>query len=206
MKIQSLILAIAITVACQEEPYSVQHAVGEDHAVSPAQLYGACDAYVVTDRSKDIDLSSAEEFFRPAVFRLAVVAGVPTEVEILMLASHADDEPLYSQQGELWQVGLTQQPDLLLKDGERHVNRYRGDSEDEQDSINIDWYADIDSSGVARVMRVDFASDAYNSGAGVRRWGRHYVCHRNVGINAIDSDSYRAQIEAPPAADTDSSD
>ena len=189
---------LVFTGACHEESYRVHSDRDEADAVAlPSHVYGACDAYVVTDRDKGIDLSSEEEFFRPAVFKLKIVADAPTEVEILMLASN--DDPLYPQHGSLLRISVTQQSDLLLKDGKLAVSRYRGNSVQQKDSVDIDWYAEADAEldtrqGTERVVRVDFASDPYDNAEGMRRWGKHYVCHRNAGINALAPDIYTEHI------------
>lgn len=204
MKNAFLITVLAILSACDGEDARVQSSTfgGDEPSVLPAYIYGACDAYVVSDRDKDIDLTSEEEFYRPAVFRIATEAGAPASVEMLMLASYANDgsDLLYPQRGELLGVDIAQQLDIVLKDGERIINRYRGSSAAQRDSIDIDWYVDAEqqsdgsTQGSERVVRVDFASDPYENDAGVRRWGKHYVCHRNVGINAIDLASYDAHV------------
>ncbi len=209
MKVTFLIIWLAVLAACDGEDARVQSAAGEGHAPSaqPAFIYGACDAYVAMDRDKNIDLSSGGEFYRPAVFKLAIEAGAPTAVELLILASHAEggEDLLYPQNEELLGVKIAQQPDILLKDGERIINRYRGNSAAQ--SIDIDWYADADehASGTAdaeRVVRVDFASDPYENDKGVRQWGKHYVCHRNVGIDALDLGSYDRHVNGgTPAAE-----
>ena len=197
---------LVFTGACHDESYRAHSDRDEADAVAlPSHVYGACDAYVVTDRDKGIDLSLEEEFFRPAVFKLKIVADAPTEVEILMLASN--DDPLYPQHGSLLRISVTQQSDLLLKDGKRAVSRYRGNSVQQKDSVDIDWYAEAEAEaeaeldtrqGTERVVRVDFASDPYDNAEGMRRWGKHYVCHRNAGINALAPDIYTEQA-TPPA-------
>ena len=209
MKITFLIAGLAVLSACDGENARVQNTAGggEEASALPAYIYGACDAFVVMDRDKDINLSSKGEFYRPAVFRIAIKASVPAAVEMLMLASsdHGNDL-LYPQSGRLLSIEIAQQPDILLKDGERMINRYRGNSVAQQDSIDIDWYEDADkmasgnTHGAERVVRVDFASDSYENDEGVRRWGKHYVCHRNVGINALDLDNYDALVSrgVPP--------
>ena len=210
MKITFIITWLAVLSACDGENARVQNTAGwgDDQSALPAYIYGACDAYVVMDRDKDIDLSSAGEFYRPAVFRVAIKAGVPAVVEMLMLASNEEDDSnlLYPQSGGLLRVEIAQQSDIQFKDGERMINRYRGNSAAQQDSIDIDWYADADKmvrgnrQGTERVVRVDVARDPYENDVGVRRWGKHYVCHRNVGINALDLDSYDALVNrgTPP--------
>ena len=203
VKITLFITWLAVLSACDSDDSRVHSTTigGDDQSALPAYIYGACDAFVVMDRDKDIDLSSKGEFYRPAVFRIAIEASVPAAVEMLMLASSDNgNDLLYPQSGRLLSIEIAQQPDILLKDGERMINRYRGNSVAQQDSIDIDWYEDADkmASGntheAERVVRVDFASDPYENDEGVRRWGKHYVCHRNVGINALDLDSYDALV------------
>ena len=203
MKIIFIISMLVLIGACQGEDYLVQSAeLGDEYEAGETfYIYGACDARVVSDRDKGIDISSEDKFFRPAVFKIRIEAGVPAEVEMLMLASHdEDDELLYQGRSSLLRMEVAPQSDILLKDGERTINRYRGNSPEQQGSIDINWYTEADlnlttDEGAERVVHVDFASDPYNNDKGVRRWGQHYVCHRNVGINALDSHSYSAHID-----------
>ena len=203
MKIVFIISMLQFTWACQGEDALVQSAaVGDEQEVGATfYVYGACDARVVSDRDKGIDISSEKKFFRPAVFKIRIEAGVPTEVEMLMLASHDEDnELLYQDRSRLLRMEVAPQPDILLKEGERTINRYRGDSLEQQGSIDINWYAEADlnlttEEGAERIVHVDFASDPYNNHNGMRRWGQHYVCHRNVGINALSSLSYADHVD-----------
>ena len=215
-KILYIVIILVFTGACQDDSYQTRGARSEADALAlPSSIYGACDAYVVADRDKDIDISSDrtsadKEFFRPAVFQIKLEEDIPDEVEILMLASSDDsDNPLYPNNGSLLSIFVQQQSDLLLKDGEREVNRYRGNSALQRDSIEIDWYAEADTdmeTGTELVVRVDFASDPYDND-GVRRWGKHYVCHRNAGIAAIDADTYAEHVEqATPPSTSDEQD
>ena len=198
MKKFFIIIVLAISWACASEDGRVQ-SIAEGGALPP-YVYGACNAYVVADREKYIDTfnDDQEKHSRPAVFKLKITDGVPVEVEILMLASDADEgEPLYTYSSDPLNVSIAQQPDILLKDGGRTINRYRGNSEAQLESIDLDWYAEAehDTLGVERVVQVDFASDPYDNNEGVRRWGKHYVCHhRNVDINALDFSSYNAHL------------
>ena len=197
------IIMLVFTGACQDDSYLPQSIRASDDAVAlPSAIYGACDAYVVADREKGIDTYSddGEKLSRPAVFKLKIADGVPSEVEILMLASNTDEEePLYAHNSDPLNVGMAQQPDIVLLNGERTVHRYRGNSAGEEDSIELDWYAEADAAAgnqqaVERVVRVDFASDPYDNDEGTRRWGKHYVCHRNAGINALDAIIYADHI------------
>ena len=201
MKIIFIISMLLFAGACDSEDAFVKTAaVGDrDGAETTFYVYGACDARVVSDRDKKVDIGTKDDKFRPAVFKVMVEEGVPAEVEMLMLASH-DHELLYQERSKLLHMAVSLQPDILFKDGDRTINSYRGNSLEQQGSIDINWYAEADPSstseeGAERVVHVDFASDPYNNDEGVRRWGQHYVCHRNVGINPLDRDSYAAHID-----------
>lgn len=204
VRVVTTIIALALGAgACRDTPLATQLSETEAQpAVLPGLIYGACQAFVVKDRDKGIDLSSAEEFFRPAVFMLSIDTGEPVAIELLMLPSEDfdDDELLYHDKSKLLRVNISQQHDIILKDGGRTVKRYRSDSIDQQKSIDVDWYAeavtstDPDTLGTERVVRVDFASEPYHA-AGARRWGKHYVCHRNAGISGLAAEDYRAQVE-----------
>ena len=203
VKIIFIVSMLVFAGACQSEDYLVQSTDADKHDMDATfYVYGACDARVVSDRDKGIDISSESKFFRPAVFKIRVEAGVPAEVEMLMLASYDNEDEglLYQERSKLLRMEVVPQPDILLKDGNRTINRYRGDSLEQQGSIDINWYAETNLNLTAeeraeRVVHVDFASDPYNNEEGVRRWGQHYVCHRNVGINSLDHDSYAAHVD-----------
>ncbi len=194
-----------IAGACHDDSHhSTKRFHDEADVVLAGHIYGECDAYVVTDRTKGIDISSQDKFFRPAVFKIEVAEGVPAAVEILMLASDDDhDEPLYPRPDSLLQIAITQQPDLLLGGGKEE--RYRGVSETQQDNIEIGWSTEtgleLDAPhSTEHIVRVDLASDPYDGEEGERRWGKHYVCHRNnADIAALERDSYTSLVEQATA-------